>query len=107
MCLFFCFKEKEEGRANVGLRARVSFIAIYVFKGVCKITMQTLHSNHTLRWESIRFVVYSLCVKPYINYTLNYTLRVKETKSQKVKETKGERRKDRLFETLMFMNLIH
>ena len=27
-----------------------------------------------------------------------------ETKSQKDKETKGERRKDRLFETLMFMN---
>ena len=33
--------------------------------------------------------------------------RVKETKSQRDKETKGERRNDRLFETLMFMNLIH
>ena len=74
MCLFFCFKEKEEGWANVGLRARFSFIAIYVFKGVCKITMQTLHSNHTSRWKSNRLTVYSLCFKPYINYTLNYTL---------------------------------
>ena len=47
--LIFCLEEKEEGWGNVGLRARFSFIAIYVFKGVCKITMQTLHSNHTLR----------------------------------------------------------
>ena len=74
MCLFFCFEEKEEGRGNVGLRARVSFIAIYVFKGVCRITMQTLHSNYTSRWKSNRLAVYSLCFKPYINYTLNYTL---------------------------------
>ena len=37
-------------------------------------------------------------------------LRVKETKSQKDKETKRQRdeeRKDRFFEPLMFMNLIH
>ena len=73
MCLFFCFEEKEEGWANVGLRARFSFIAIYVFKGVCKITMQTLHSNHTSRWKSNCLAVYSLCLKPYINYTLNNT----------------------------------
>ena len=73
MCLFFCFKEKEEGRGNVGLRARFSFIAIYVFKGVCRITMQTLHSNHTSRWKPNRLAVYSLCIKPYINPTLNYT----------------------------------
>ena len=32
---------------------------------------------------------------------------VKETKRGREKETKDERRKDRLFETLMFMNLIH
>ena len=46
--------------------------------------LQTLHKPYT---------------EPYIA--------TKETKRLKDKETKGERRKDRLFETLMFMNLIH
>ena len=48
--------------------------------------------------------MYSLRFKLYTIYTQNYTLRVKETKRLKDKETKAESRKDRLFETLMFMN---
>ena len=81
----------------------------------------------------MRCDVYSLCFKLYTNYTLNPTLQLerqrdKETKSQRVKETKrgrdneaksqrdkktksgreeGRKTKGPFFETLMFMNLIH
>ena len=83
---------------RVGFCARFACTFLYVNKGGNKKTLQTIHKPYILLFISLiirALRMYSLWRKLYTNYTQtihsNPTLRDKESKSQRVKETKDER----------------